>query len=82
MIAPLLLLVLVGDGQPDSCSDVPAPPPQPINRGEAAVYRAVGDDESAAGHVDAARSAYREALRRDPDDARAPNCRPSRRRSR
>ena len=71
MIAPLLLLLLVGDGRADSCSDVPALPAQAIDRAEALIYREVGDDERAAGHVLAARSAYREALRRDPTDATA-----------
>jgi tetratricopeptide (TPR) repeat protein len=71
MIAPLLLLVLAGEGQVDPCSEVAPPSARADDRAEAPVYRAVGDDERAAGHVEAARSAYREALRRDPDDARA-----------
>jgi tetratricopeptide (TPR) repeat protein len=69
MIAPVLLLALVGDGQADPCLEVPAPSPGATDRADASVYRAVGDDERASGHVAAARAAYREALRRDPDDA-------------
>jgi tetratricopeptide (TPR) repeat protein len=69
MIGPLLLLALVGDAQADACSELPPPSPEATDHADAAVYRSVGDDERAAGHVEAATSAYREALRRDPSDA-------------
>jgi tetratricopeptide (TPR) repeat protein len=70
MIAGILLAVAV-EGGIDTCQEVVELPDEHPDVAGAAVYRAVGDDESKAGHADAARVAYREALRRDPHDAGA-----------
>jgi hypothetical protein len=57
---------------PDPCAAAAEPAAAgPRDPGAAAVYRAVGDEERAAGDVASATAAYREALRRAPGDARA-----------
>jgi tetratricopeptide (TPR) repeat protein len=71
MIALVVLVALAGADRGDPCAP-------PFDRGgaasdaaEAPLYRRVGDEEAAAGNADAAITAYGEALRRDPRDARA-----------
>lgn len=64
-----LLLALAARAGADPCA-----PPEPAGRPDpdaAEAYRAVGDSERAAGARDTAVQAYREALRRDPSNARA-----------
>ena len=64
MTGAILALIL---GAADPCAPVvPAATPAPA---EAAVYRAVGDQERAAGSADAAAVAYRDAAALDPADA-------------
>jgi hypothetical protein len=63
MIGTVLLLLLSGT---DPCAPVAADlPPDPAT---AALYRDVAGSEDLAGDGDAAAAAYREVLRRDPDD--------------
>jgi hypothetical protein len=66
-----LLLSLAEPEGAGACEEVPPGAATAADPDTAAVYRAVGDDERAAGHADAARIAYREALRRDGADAGA-----------
>jgi hypothetical protein len=70
MIVPLFLAAaLAAAAAPDPCGPVePASSPDPAL---AAIYRAVGDSERAAGSTDAAAAAYRAALSRDGNDAAA-----------
>ena len=55
----------------DPCAPIPATGEGRSDRAAAALYRAVGDDEAAAGHVATATTAYRQALARDPGDRAA-----------
>lgn len=75
----VLLLAVVADPA-EPCAPVPAPPgDEGAGAGEreapdaetAAAYRAVGDEERRLGDLEAARTAYRAALRRDPGDAQS-----------
>jgi hypothetical protein len=70
MIVPLsLAAALALGGAPDPCGA--AEPAATPDRAVAALYRAVGDAERAAGSMDAAAAAYRAALSNDPGDAAA-----------
>ena len=71
MIALVLLVGAVASEALDPCAGVDAPTGEGPDRAAAALYRAVGDEELAAGHATAAKTAYRQALRRDPGDAAA-----------
>jgi tetratricopeptide (TPR) repeat protein len=69
IVALSLAAALAAAAAPDPCGPVePASSPDP---GIAAVYRAVGDAERAAGSLEAAAAAYRAALSRDGGDALA-----------
>jgi tetratricopeptide (TPR) repeat protein len=69
MIALGIAFILAIDGPADSCSASAGPALAVPDTAAAAVYRAVGDDQRAAGNTAAAEAAYREALRLNPGDA-------------
>ncbi len=71
MIALMLLVGAVATEVLDPCVGVDAPTGHAPDPAAAALYRAVGDEEMAAGHAATAKTAYRQALRRDPGDAAA-----------
>ena len=68
MIGALLLTALLAQATPDPCAQAPALEP---DRNAADAYRAIGDEERAAGRRDSAVAAYRSALAHDPASAPA-----------
>src|SRR5512141_840912 len=68
-MVPALAAAMLLAAAPDPCAPVEATPA--ADPATAAVYRAVGDAERAAGSTDAATAAYRAAVANDPADAGA-----------
>lgn len=66
-MTPLLMAALLLGVAPDPCA--PVEPAAAVDQSIAATYRAVGDEERAAGNLETATLAYRSALAADPGDA-------------
>jgi tetratricopeptide (TPR) repeat protein len=71
MIGLVILVALAEGDRGDPCAAPFERAGTAADAADATLYRRVGDEEDAAGNADAAITAYTQALRRDPRDARA-----------